>query len=117
QPSIRKCEFVLPNAHYRIPNTRITVIAKMTKPAPENSRWFSTQHKLAPYLFISPFLITFLVFGCYPILQSLWLSLHATNGPKSHVFVGLSNYQFLIGDSDFRTAVWNTLVYAFWSVF
>jgi ABC-type sugar transport system permease subunit len=89
----------------------------MNKPAPENSRWFSTQHKLAPYLFISPFLITFLVFGCYPILQSIWLSLYATNGPKSHVFVGLSNYRFLAGDADFRTAVWNTLVYAFWSVF
>jgi ABC-type sugar transport system permease subunit len=89
----------------------------MTNPAPENSRTFSMQHKLAPYLFVSPFLITFLIFGCYPILQSLWLSLFATNGPKSHVFVGLSNYQFLIGDADFRTAVWNTLVYAFWSVF
>src|SRR5450432_569281 len=93
------------------------MIATMNKPASENSRWLSTQHKLAPYLFISPFLITFLVFGFYPILQSLRLSLYATNGPKSHVFVGLSNYQFLIGDADFRTAVWNTLVYAFWSVF
>src|SRR5580700_10254536 len=83
----------------------------------ENSRSFRQQYKLAPYLFISPFFITFLVFGCYPILQSLRLSLFATNGPKSHVFVGLSNYRFLIEDADFRTAVWNTLTYAFWSVF
>lgn len=89
----------------------------MNKPVLEKTRWFSVQHKLAPYVFIAPFLFTFLVFGCYPILQSLWLSLYATNGPKSHVFVGLSNYRFLIGDADFRTAVWNTLVYAFWSVF
>jgi ABC-type sugar transport system permease subunit len=89
----------------------------MTNPASENSRWFSMQHKLAPYLFVAPFLVTFVVFGFYPIVQSLWVSLYATNGPKSHVFVGLSNYQFLLGDADFRTAVWNTLVYAFWSVF
>jgi ABC-type sugar transport system permease subunit len=85
--------------------------------AAQRSNWFNFQHKLAPYLFIAPFLLTFLVFGCYPILQSLKLSLYATNGPKSHVFVGLSNYRFLITDADFRTAVWNTLVYAFWSVF
>ena len=89
----------------------------MKKPNSDKSRSFRRQHKLAPYLFISPFLFTFLIFGCYPIVQSLRLSLYATNGPKSHVFVGLSNYQFLIGDADFRTAVWNTLVYAFWSVF
>jgi ABC-type sugar transport system permease subunit len=87
------------------------------QPTTDNSRWFGLQHRIAPYLFIAPFLITFLVFGCYPILQSLRLSLFATNGPKSHVFVGLSNYRFLITDGDFRTAVWNTLVYAFWSVF
>ena len=89
----------------------------MQQPLHGNSRSFRLQYKLAPYLFISPFLITFLVFGCYPILQSLRLSLFATNGPKSHVFVGLSNYHFLVEDGDFRTAVWNTLVYAFWSVF
>ncbi len=75
------------------------------------------QPKIAPYLFISPFLITFLIFGFYPIVKSMHLSLYATNGPKSHVFIGMSNYQFLISDEDFHKAVWNTLVYAFWSVF
>ena len=78
---------------------------------------FRTQHKIAPYLFIAPFLLTSLIFGCYPILKSLHLSLFATNGPKSHVFVGSSNYRFLLGDADFHTAVYNTLIYTFWSVF
>ena len=91
----------------------------MMNPSPTTTKksWFELQHKTAPYLFIAPFLLTFLLFGCYPILKSLQLSLYATNGPKSHVFVGLSNYRFLISDADFSTAVWNTLVYAFWSVF
>ena len=88
-----------------------------TNTANKEARWFNLQHRAAPYLFLSPFLITFVVFGCYPILKSLQLSLFATNGPKSHVFVGMSNYRFLVHDADFRTAVWNTLVYAFWSVF
>ena len=72
---------------------------------------------LAPYLFVSPFLITFVVFGLYPILKSLTLSLYATSGPKDHVFVGGSNYDFLLHDPDFHTALWNTAQYAFWSVF
>lgn len=84
---------------------------------PKSTDAFSLQHRLAPYLFVSPFLITFVIFGCYPILKSLQLSLYATNGPKSHVFIGANNYRFLLTDPDFHTAVWNTLIYAFWSVF
>jgi ABC-type sugar transport system permease subunit len=75
------------------------------------------QHRAAPYIFISPFVILFLLFGCYPILKSLALSLYATNGPKDQVFVGAGNFRFLLSDPDFHIAVENTAVYAFWSVF
>ena len=71
----------------------------------------------APYLFVSPFLILFAVFGLYPLLQSVRLSLFITNGPKDQVYVGLKNFIFLLSDADFHTAVRNTLVYAFFSVF
>lgn len=83
----------------------------------ETSRWFAFQYRYAPYLFVSPFLIIFAVFGCWPIIKSLILSLHATNGPKDVVFVGLANFRFLMGDPDFHKAVGNTAQYAFWSVF
>ena len=78
---------------------------------------YQRQHKIAPYLFVSPFLVTFLVFGLYPIVKSLSLSLYATNGPKDHVYVGLSNYVFILHDPDFHTALWNTVQFALWSVF
>jgi len=78
---------------------------------------FRFQQKFAPYLFVSPFLILFTIFGLYPILKSLLLSLYATNGPRNHVFVGLSNYRFLFTDPDFGVAVRNTIVYTFWTVF
>lgn len=81
------------------------------------SRWFVLQYRMAPYLFVSPFLILFLTFGAYPIVKSLLLSFYVTNGPKSAVFVGLQNFAFLLSDPDFHTAVWNTAVFAFWSVF
>ena len=75
------------------------------------------QQKFAPYLFIAPFLTVFLIFGAYPILKSLTLSVYATNGPKDAVFVGAANYTFLLTDPDFQTAVRNTATYAFFSVF
>jgi ABC-type sugar transport system permease subunit len=78
---------------------------------------FRFQQRFAPYLFVSPFLIVFAIFGLYPIVKSMALSLYATNGPKDHVFVGLSNYRFLFTDPDFGVAVRNTAVYTFWTVF
>src|SRR6266536_2639916 len=78
---------------------------------------FRLQQRFAPYLFVSPFLILFTVFGLYPIVKSIALSLYATNGPRDHVFVGLSNYRFLFADPDFGVAVRNTAVYTFWTVF
>ena len=34
---------------------------------------FSLQQRYAPYLFVSPFLLLFAAFGCWPILKSLIL--------------------------------------------
>ena len=71
----------------------------------------------SPYLFLSPFLLLFGVFGIYPILKSLILSLYMTNGPRSFVFVGLDNFLLLFRDPEFHRAVWNTTVFAVCSVF
>jgi ABC-type sugar transport system permease subunit len=79
-------------------------------------RWTLLQQKIAPYLFISPFLILFAVFGLYPILKSIQLSTYVTNGPKDAVFIGLGNFRYLLHDADFHTAVRNTVTYAFWTV-
>jgi ABC-type sugar transport system permease subunit len=92
--------------------------AAATKATPPRTRpgFFNRPQNWAPYVFLSPYLILFLIFGAYPILKSLSLSLYATNGPKDAVFIGLGNYRFLMGDADFRTAVLNTLTFTFWSV-
>ncbi len=78
---------------------------------------FALQERYAPYLFVAPFLLLFALFGAWPILKSVILSVYATNGPKDAVFVGLANFRFLLSDPDFHTAVWNTAVFAFFSVF
>jgi ABC-type sugar transport system permease subunit len=69
-------------------------------------RW----EKLAPYLFISPFFILFLIFGLFPILYSGYISLHEWTGLKAPVFIGLRNYVNLLQDADFLLALRNTMV-------
>ena len=81
------------------------------------SAFWRHQQRLAPYLFVSPFLILFCVFGVYPIIKSLYLAFHTTNGPRSVVFTGLDNFSFLLQDPDFYRAVYNTAVFALFSVF
>lgn len=109
-----------PDAGRQAPGSRLH--APSREPSPWSLEhgawsWFRLQAKAAPYVFVAPFLLLFAVFGCYPILKSLLLSLYVTNGPKSAVFVGLGNFSFLLSDPDFQKAVWNTAVFAFWSVF
>ena len=83
----------------------------------KGSGWFAVQHRWAPYVFVSPFLLLFALFGFWPIVKSLVLSLYVTSGPKDSVFVGLGNFRFLISAPDFHTAVGNTAVFALFSVF
>ena len=70
----------------------------------------------APYLFLAPFAISFLVFGAYPIVRSVMLSFYITSGPEAQHFVGLGNYLYLLQDPDFWTAFRNTATFALGSV-
>lgn len=81
------------------------------------SALFRLQHRYAPYFFLAPFVIIFVIFMLYPLVNSMILALYVTSGPKSKVFVGLANFAFLLQDPDFHTAVKNTVVYAICSVF
>ncbi len=74
------------------------------------------QPRLAPWLFLSPFLLVFLVFTAYPLVQAMVLSLQQTFGPQHTRFVGLRNFQFLLSDPLFWTALKNTLVYSLGSL-
>ena len=81
------------------------------------SHWWFMQRNAAPYVFVSPFVILFAIFMAYPLVQSIWMAFHITNGPRSSVFVGLGNFRFLLEDPDFWTALKNTAVFALFSVF
>ncbi len=67
---------------------------------------------VAPYVFISPFFVIFIVFGLFPLLFSLYLSLHRwepSGGLEAMTWVGLENYIFVIKNDDwFRASLYNT---------
>jgi ABC-type sugar transport system permease subunit len=61
------------------------------------------------YLFLAPFIIGFLIFGLYPVVNTLTLSFTDTTlMSKSSHFVGLANFKRLFADQVFMRAVGNT---------
>jgi ABC-type sugar transport system permease subunit len=78
---------------------------------------FNRRAKVAPYLFLIPYFAVTLVFFLYPLIYATILAFYQTNGTTSRAFVGLANFRFVLTDPDFHTAVWNTTVFAFFSIF
>jgi multiple sugar transport system permease protein len=61
------------------------------------------------YLFIAPFVIGFLIFGLYPVYNTLALSFTDTTlMSKNADFIGLKNFERLFADNVFMNAVKNT---------
>ena len=62
-------------------------------------------------LFISPWLVGFLVFGVLPIVYTFYLSLTRYSGLRDPVLIGTANYTRLAGDPLFWKSAYNTLYY------
>ncbi len=62
------------------------------------------------YLFISPFFILFAVLGLYPLVFSFVLGFARWDGLTDIRWLGLANFENLIHDELFFTALWNTLI-------
>ncbi|WP_182111846.1 carbohydrate ABC transporter permease [Actinotalea sp. JY-7876] len=62
-------------------------------------------------LFLSPWIVGFLVFTLWPVLYSGYLSLTDYDVLTDPEFVGLENYERMAQDDDVRLALWNTFYY------
>jgi ABC-type sugar transport system permease subunit len=80
-------------------------------PTRRHNLW-SLQARLAPYLFVSPFVVLFCVFLLYPLARSLYLSLFHAGGTPSAEFIGLGHYRFILTDPIFWLACGNTLAFS-----
>ena len=69
--------------------------------------WARTRRNLAPYLFLAPFLVGFVVFLVLPLVYVLNLSLYRSRIVGGQSFVGIENYVKVLGDSSFWTGVTN----------
>lgn len=75
-------------------------------------RLWAAQAKYAPYLFVSPFVVLFCAFLLYPLLRSLYMSVHQYAGSQSRVVAG-RNFAFVLRDETFWLSVANTVGYTF----
>jgi ABC-type sugar transport system permease subunit len=84
----------------------------MSLPPTVRQRLWKLQARLAPYLFVAPFVVLFAVFLLYPLCRSVHLSLYQSAGPSRARFAGLANYWFILTDLLFWRAVANTVGFA-----
>lgn len=70
------------------------------------------KRKILPYVFISPFFILYLIFGIYPMVSGVGISLKNSTGG-----FGLQNYQAVVTDERFWKAITNVLFYLIGGLF
>ncbi|WP_124066309.1 sugar ABC transporter permease [Clostridium sp. E02] len=71
--------------------------------------------KAAPFLFVLPFLLSFLVFWIYPLFSTVKMSFQNIL-PGQIEWVGFENYAKLLKDTTFHTAIRNSFVYMIFSI-
>jgi trehalose/maltose transport system permease protein len=78
---------------------------------------YDRQRRLAWYLIVPAVLVVLLVIG-FPLAQVVVYSFmkYKLDGVTPASFVGFDNYAFVFSDPDWWRAVWNTLVFSFFSV-
>ncbi len=75
------------------------------------SWWRRNQRTLAPWLFLAPGLLMFLVYVVMPIIQSIWLSFYDWDGLGTATWIGTANYVELIDDRNFYISLKNNIIW------
>lgn len=73
--------------------------------------WERNQLRLAPVFFLAPALGMFVLYVIYPIIGSLWISLHEWDGIGDMTWVGFANYIEMFEDERVLTALYNNIIW------
>ncbi len=74
--------------------------------------WYGRNRlKVAPWLFLAPALLFFMVYVIVPIFQSIWISFYEWDGLGAAQWVGLGNYSELLDDRRFYTSLYNNILW------
>ncbi|SFL48265.1 carbohydrate ABC transporter permease [Salibacterium qingdaonense] len=95
------------------PSTSTSVNKVKTKQSSKLSR-FLTSRKAAPYVFVTPFIVSFLLLFLYPMIQAVIMSFQQVL-PGQVEFIGLRNYERLL-NPEFYRALLNTSIYVVFTV-
>ena len=74
-------------------------------------RWSIFDPRLAPFVFLLPFMSIFVVFRLWPLVQAVEMSFQDVQGLSGNEWVGLDNYQSILDNERFLTSIANTFVY------
>ncbi|MCL4247947.1 MAG: sugar ABC transporter permease [Anaerolineae bacterium] len=72
---------------------------------------FIYSRKAAPWVFLAPFLILFLVFKVFPVVLAVLMSFQKIQGINTGEFNGVANYEALASNVRFGVALRNTTLY------
>ena len=75
----------------------------------ERSWFYKNRLKLAPWLFLLPGMIFFVIYVIAPIFQSIWISFFEWDGLGEKKWVGLGNYIELLDNDRFCTSLKNNV--------
>jgi len=93
----------------------VLIVRKIKKK--KSAMAFSLKRDYTTLIFLSPWVLTFLVFGIYPLVYSVIISLCKYNLLNSQLsFAGLDNFLNVVRDPVFRKAVGNTVIFAFGTI-
>lgn len=78
-------------------------------------RSYRNSQKFYPYLFVAPFIISFLLCYLYPFISTIIMSFQRIAGFDDVSFIGWENYQRLANEH-FANAIATTTNYTFWTI-
>jgi ABC-type sugar transport system permease subunit len=88
--------------------TQAVLVEGLMKKYQASSFWSRHERKIVPYIFISPFYITFIVFMVWPVVSAVFMSFTNWMGGGTPKFLGLGNYDEMLYDNRFWLSLWNT---------
>jgi multiple sugar transport system permease protein len=78
---------------------------------------FGNPERRTAYYMVLPALLIILIVAFYPVMSSIWLSLHDSTITQTGEFVGLENYVDIFQNDDFIAGLNNTIIFTVVSVF
>jgi multiple sugar transport system permease protein len=78
---------------------------------PRSGYWKRNQTRFAPWIFLAPGILLFVIYVILPIFQSIWISFYDWDGLGEARWIGFGNYRELVDDPAFYTSLKNNVLW------